>query len=70
MDSGVESDAEYNVAGEYCAIDPAAKRVKRSLGEMEQEFLSALTSYYYEGKVRLGGEGGRPGCACLYHAAE
>jgi hypothetical protein len=58
MRSGEETDnCETNVSGEYCSIDPKGKRLKdRSLGEMEAEFLEALSSYYYEGKPRLSDE--------------
>lgn len=55
MRSGEETDnCDINVGGEYCSIDGKGKRVKdRSLGEMEAEFLEALSSYYYEGKPKL-----------------
>jgi len=58
MRSGEETDnCETNVSGEYCSIDLKGKRLKeRSLGEMEAEFLEALSSYYYEGKPRLSDE--------------
>ena len=36
----------------YCSsIDEQGRRRKLTLGEMEQEFLSALTAYYFDGKV-------------------
>lgn len=42
-------NCEYNV-GQYCTIDSKGKRVqRRSLGEMEQEFLEALRAWYYDG---------------------
>ncbi|CAN1147471.1 PGR5-like protein 1A, chloroplastic [Linum perenne] len=38
----------------YCSIDK--KQDKKSLGEMEQEFLQALQSFYYEGKAIMSNE--------------
>ncbi|CAN0841587.1 PGR5-like protein 1A, chloroplastic [Linum grandiflorum] len=38
----------------YCSIDK--KDDKKSLGEMEQEFLQALQSFYYEGKAIMSNE--------------
>ncbi|GLI67159.1 hypothetical protein VaNZ11_011372 [Volvox africanus] len=58
-DDGFISDDEgtYNIAAEYCALDEKGKKVaKRSLGEMEQDFLSALTAWYYEGKPTMSDE--------------
>lgn len=41
-------------AGEFCSLDSAGKRVKnRTMGEMEQEFLEALSSYYYGDKPSI-----------------
>ncbi|CAM8946566.1 hypothetical protein QQ045_016637 [Rhodiola kirilowii] len=37
----------------YCSID---KKQKKSLGELEQEFLQALQSFYYEGKAIMSNE--------------
>uniref|UniRef100_A0A0F7GY12 PGRL1A transmembrane protein n=1 Tax=Melianthus villosus TaxID=377280 RepID=A0A0F7GY12_9ROSI len=37
----------------YCSID---KKEKKSLGELEQEFLQALQSFYYEGKAIMSNE--------------
>ncbi|GLT40438.1 hypothetical protein SLA2020_145750 [Shorea laevis] len=37
----------------YCSID---KKEKKSLGEMEQEFLEALQAFYYEGKAIMSNE--------------
>ncbi|MBA0680584.1 hypothetical protein Goari_012275 [Gossypium aridum] len=37
----------------YCSID---KKEKKSLGEMEQEFLQALQAFYYEGKAIMSNE--------------
>ncbi|KAI3468825.1 hypothetical protein Pfo_025488 [Paulownia fortunei] len=37
----------------YCSID---KKRKKSLGEMEQEFLQALQAFYYEGKSIMSNE--------------
>ncbi|KAF7138682.1 hypothetical protein RHSIM_Rhsim07G0096500 [Rhododendron simsii] len=38
---------------EYCSIDGKGKK---SLGELEQEFLQALQSFYYEGKAIMSNE--------------
>ncbi|XP_057513887.1 PGR5-like protein 1B, chloroplastic [Actinidia eriantha] len=38
---------------EYCSID---KKEKKSLGELEQEFLQALQAFYYEGKAVMSNE--------------
>jgi len=38
---------------QYCSLD---KKEKKSLGEMEQEFLQALQSFYYEGKAIMSNE--------------
>ncbi|XVF51592.1 hypothetical protein PTKIN_Ptkin04bG0196500 [Pterospermum kingtungense] len=37
----------------YCSLD---KKEKKSLGEMEQEFLQALQAFYYEGKAIMSNE--------------
>uniref|UniRef100_A0A0F7GZ28 PGRL1A transmembrane protein n=1 Tax=Hypseocharis bilobata TaxID=253189 RepID=A0A0F7GZ28_9ROSI len=37
----------------YCSID---KKQKKTLGELEQEFLQALQSFYYEGKAIMSNE--------------
>ncbi|GMH28887.1 hypothetical protein Nepgr_030730 [Nepenthes gracilis] len=37
----------------YCSID---KKEKRSIGELEQEFLQALQAFYYEGKAIMSNE--------------
>lgn len=37
----------------YCSID---RKEKKSLGEMEQEFLQALQAFYYEGKAIMSNE--------------
>ncbi|CAA2961726.1 PGR5 1A, chloroplastic [Olea europaea subsp. europaea] len=37
----------------YCSLD---KKQKKSLGEMEQEFLQALQAFYYEGKSIMSNE--------------
>ncbi|KVH91704.1 hypothetical protein Ccrd_006270, partial [Cynara cardunculus var. scolymus] len=37
----------------YCSLD---KQQKKTLGEMEQEFLQALQSFYYEGKAIMSNE--------------
>lgn len=38
---------------QYCSID---KKEKKSLGELEQEFLQALQTFYYEGKAIMSNE--------------
>ncbi|KDO63643.1 hypothetical protein CISIN_1g019981mg [Citrus sinensis] len=38
---------------QYCSID---KKEKKSLGELEQEFLQALQAFYYEGKAVMSNE--------------
>ncbi|WCJ26120.1 PGR5-LIKE A [Euphorbia peplus] len=38
---------------QYCSID---KKDKKSIGEMEQDFLQALQSFYYEGKAIMSNE--------------
>ncbi|KAH7549514.1 hypothetical protein JRO89_XS13G0043000 [Xanthoceras sorbifolium] len=38
---------------QYCSLD---KKEKKSLGEMEQEFLQALQAFYYEGKAIMSNE--------------
>ncbi|KAL8520389.1 hypothetical protein ACS0TY_011061 [Phlomoides rotata] len=38
---------------QYCSLD---KKQKKSLGEMEQEFLQALQAFYYEGKSVMSNE--------------
>ncbi|KAJ0047536.1 hypothetical protein Pint_15956 [Pistacia integerrima] len=38
----------------YCSLDK--KQEKKSLGEMEQEFLQALQAFYYEGKAIMSNE--------------
>lgn len=46
-----------NISGEFCTIDSAGKRVKnRTMGEMEQEFLEALSSYYFGEKPSISDE--------------
>eukprot|EP00775_Hariotina_reticulata_P004953 gene4953-5194_t len=46
-----------NVTGEFCTIDDRGKRVKnRTIGEMEQEFLEALSAYYYGDTPKLSDE--------------
>ncbi|KAI4372205.1 hypothetical protein MLD38_010469 [Melastoma candidum] len=53
----VEQDAAGDVVDskilQYCSID---KKEKKSIGEMEQEFLQALQSFYYEGKAIMSNE--------------
>eukprot|EP00878_Enallax_costatus_P000914 GHUV01001044.1.p1 GENE.GHUV01001044.1~~GHUV01001044.1.p1 ORF type:complete len:416 (+),score=103.50 GHUV01001044.1:3-1250(+) len=46
-----------NVTGEFCSIDSSGKRVRdRTIGEMEQEFLEALSNYYYGEKPSISDE--------------
>lgn len=49
----VALDDGANMAAEYCSIDKSGKRAKRTLGEMEFDFLAALSSYYYDGKPSM-----------------
>lgn len=52
----VEQSFEEGVhaTGEFCSIDERGKRLKeRSLGEMEQDFLDALSAYYYGDTPKL-----------------
>lgn len=47
-------DCGENTAAEYCAIDSTGRRrADRTIGEMEAEFIEALSSYYYDGKAKL-----------------
>ncbi|XP_042005534.1 PGR5-like protein 1B, chloroplastic [Salvia splendens] len=50
----VENDeaVDSNVL-QYCSLD---KKQKKTLGEMEQEFLQALQAFYYEGKSIMSNE--------------
>ncbi|MCI03828.1 PGR5-like protein 1A, partial [Trifolium medium] len=38
---------------QYCSID---QKEKKSLGELEQDFLQALQAFYYEGKATMSNE--------------
>jgi hypothetical protein len=50
-EADVEIDNCSNATGEYCTIDGQGRRVSgRTVGEMEQEFLRALSSWYFDGK--------------------
>lgn len=53
----VEEDCDY-IATEMCALDPKTgeRAAMRSVGEMEQEFLAALSSYYNDGKAIISDE--------------
>ncbi|KAG2491953.1 hypothetical protein HYH03_009685 [Edaphochlamys debaryana] len=55
-DGFISDDEGTGVTAEYCAIDAKGKKAKRSLGEMEQEFLGALTAWYYDGKPIMSDE--------------
>ncbi|OIT32513.1 PREDICTED: PGR5-like protein 1B, chloroplastic [Nicotiana attenuata] len=48
-----EDEVEDSKILQYCSIDGKGKK---SLGEMEQEFLQALQSFYYEGKAMMSNE--------------
>ncbi|KAL3679331.1 hypothetical protein R1sor_022287 [Riccia sorocarpa] len=52
----VKEDEEVidNKILQYCSIDK--QKSKRSIGELEQEFLEALQSFYYEGKPIMSNE--------------
>lgn len=46
-----DDDGGANVAAEYCSIDPnTGRKAKRSLGELEQEYLAVMSSWYFDGK--------------------
>ncbi|XP_074264862.1 PGR5-like protein 1A, chloroplastic [Silene latifolia] len=47
-----EEEVDSNML-QYCSID---KKQKKSLGELEQDFLQALQSFYYEGKAIMSNE--------------
>jgi hypothetical protein len=49
-------ESTENVGGEFCSIDKNAKKMKRTVGEMEQEFLEAMSSFYYDKKAILSDE--------------
>lgn len=50
-------ECDTNLGGEYCSIDRSGRRAStRTLGEMEQEFLEALSSFYYDGQPKLSDE--------------
>jgi hypothetical protein len=47
-------DEGSNMTGDFCSLDGAGKRVRnRTIGEMEIEFLEALTDFYYGEKPKL-----------------
>lgn len=48
-----EDDMDDGKILQYCSID---KKGKKSLGEMEQDFLQALQAFYYEGKAIMSNE--------------
>ncbi|KAH9621216.1 hypothetical protein KSS87_016654 [Heliosperma pusillum] len=47
-----EEEVDSNML-QYCSID---KKEKKSIGELEQDFLQALQSFYYEGKATMSNE--------------
>ncbi|KAL2624283.1 hypothetical protein R1flu_008528 [Riccia fluitans] len=49
-----EEEVIDNKILQYCSIDK--QKSKRSIGELEQEFLEALQSFYYEGKPIMSNE--------------
>lgn len=49
----VQDDTDDGKILQYCSID---KKGKKSLGEMEQDFLQALQAFYYEGKAIMSNE--------------
>ncbi|BBN11196.1 hypothetical protein MPTK1_5g09890 [Marchantia polymorpha subsp. ruderalis] len=49
-----EEEVIDNKILQYCSIDK--KTAKRTVGELEQEFLEALQSFYYEGKPMMSNE--------------
>lgn len=51
----VEVDSCETNVGEYCSID-GGEKVEKTQGEMEQEFLAALASYYNDGKAIMSDE--------------
>lgn len=49
-----ESDTDDGSVVGFCSIDEGGKRQrKRTVGELEQEFLAALSSWYFEGKPTI-----------------
>eukprot|EP00877_Chromochloris_zofingiensis_P012845 jgi/Chrzof1/7814/Cz02g37160.t1 len=62
QETAISSDSDSvdqgaGVAEAYCSIDSSGRRVKdRTLGEMEQEFLEAMSSWYFDGKAKLTNE--------------
>jgi hypothetical protein len=52
-----EDEGCDHLAGEYCSLDGAGKRARsRTVGELEQDFLDALSSWYYDGKPKMSDE--------------
>lgn len=46
IDAEQLDDCDENMAGDYCALDENGKRMsKRTIGEMENDFLLALSSW-------------------------
>lgn len=53
LEKSIDESAE-NVGGEFCSIDSQGKKkANRTLGEMEQEFLEAMSSWYFDKKALL-----------------
>lgn len=53
LTQSVDEEAS-NVTGDFCSLDATGKKApKRTVGEMEQEFLEAMSAYYYDGKAML-----------------
>eukprot|EP00199_Chlamydomonas_sp_CCMP681_P002468 CAMPEP_0119106584 /NCGR_PEP_ID=MMETSP1180-20130426/5042_1 /TAXON_ID=3052 ORGANISM="Chlamydomonas cf sp, Strain CCMP681" /NCGR_SAMPLE_ID=MMETSP1180 /ASSEMBLY_ACC=CAM_ASM_000741 /LENGTH=338 /DNA_ID=CAMNT_0007091947 /DNA_START=36 /DNA_END=1052 /DNA_ORIENTATION=- len=47
------SDVEEGTVGDFCQLDEFGVRIKgrKSVGEMEQDFLAALSAWFFEGKA-------------------
>ena len=53
----MEDDCDSSLAADYCSIDDSGRRVmKRTLGEMEQDYLQALGAWFYDGKPMMSDE--------------
>ncbi|KAL6757857.1 hypothetical protein V8C86DRAFT_2614392 [Haematococcus lacustris] len=54
-EAGAVSDVDEGAVGAFCSIDEGGRRIrsKKTIGEMEQEFLGALGSWYFEGKPTM-----------------
>ncbi|KAG1671002.1 hypothetical protein FOA52_014244 [Chlamydomonas sp. UWO 241] len=53
LDASIDEELAMT-SGEFCGIGLDGRKIpKRTVGEMETEFLEALSSYYFEGKAAL-----------------